>query len=348
MIGDYPIIEINGFHKKLNVLLAFQVEMSTVADLKSTCLKYFTKMDNSDMWKGKCGKILKKKQGTGWSNLTVHIRTQHENSTPKSNQGTLDFMHCRKSENIYGWIEWVCMDLKPFAFVENELTRKYSCLEKITITTLEKYMHLLTNEVEKVHARELPDKIALMIDGWIRGSTHFLGVVACYPSHDQDFETALLAFSPLLDETSQSSSEQFDFLMLTLLNFGKNIAENVIALVADNCETNKALADLCEVPLIGCSSHKLALAVKELLKPHETLLNKINMIMGKLKSPKMSAELRKLTPLRPIQQGATRFLSTMQMMERYLSIKDHLSKIPGLLELLLSPVEDNEVKEGWL
>ena len=67
--------------------------------------------------------------------------------------------------------------------------------------------------------------------------------------------------------------------------------------------------------------------------------------MGKLKSPNMSAELRKLTPLRPIQQGATRWLSTMQMLERYLSIKDHLSKIPGLLELLLSPVEDNEVKE---
>ena len=170
-------------------------------------------------------------------------------------------------------------------------------------------------------------------------------MVAGYPSHDQDFETALLDFSPLLDETSQSSSEQFDFLMLTLLNFGKTIAEKVIALIADNCETNKALADLCEVPLIGCSSHRLALAVKELLKPHETLLNKINMIMGKLNSPKMSAELRKLTPLRPIQQGATRWLSTMQMLERYLSIKDHLSKIPGLLELLVSPVEDNEVKE---
>ena len=130
-------------------------------------------------------------------------------------------MHCRKSENIYGWIEWVCMDLKPFAFVENELTRKYSCLEKSTITTLEKYMHLLTNKVEKVIARELPDKFVLIVDGWTSGSTHFLGVVACYPSHDQDFETALLAFSPLLDETSQSSSEQFDFLILTFLNFGK-------------------------------------------------------------------------------------------------------------------------------
>ena len=94
-----------------------------------------------------------------------YIRTQHENSTPKSNRGTLDSMHCRKSENIYGWIEWVCMGLKPFAFVENDLRRKYSCLEKITITTLENYMQLLTSKIEKVIARELPDKFSLMIDG---------------------------------------------------------------------------------------------------------------------------------------------------------------------------------------
>ena len=117
--------------------------------------------------------------------------------------------------------------------------------------------------------------------------------MASYLSHDQDSVTGQLAFSPLLDETSQSSSEQFNFVVLTLINFGKTIAENVIDLIADNCETNKALAVLCEVQLIGCSSHRVALAVKKLLKPHETLLNKINIIMRQLKSPKVSADLRK-------------------------------------------------------
>ena len=69
---------------------------------------------------------------------------------------------------------------------------------------------------------------------------------------------------------------------------------------------NKALAELCEVTLIGCSSHILEQAVEELLKPHKTLFNEVNMIMEKLKFPEMSAELRKLT-LRPVQQGATRW-----------------------------------------
>ena len=93
-----------------------------------------------------------------------------------SNQGNLDFMHCRKSENINGWIEWVCMDLKPFVFEENELTRKNSCLQKLAVTTLEKHMHLLT---KKDIARELPDIFALMIDAWTSERTHVLGVVAC-------------------------------------------------------------------------------------------------------------------------------------------------------------------------
>ena len=35
----------------------------------------------------------------------------------------------------------------------------------------------------------------------------------------------------------------------------------------------------------------------------------------------------------------------MQKLERYSSIKDHLSKMLGVLQLLLSPFEDNEVKQ---
>ena len=84
-------------------------------------------------------------------------------------------------------------------------------------------------------------------------------------------------------------------------NFGKNIADNVVALIADNCETNKALARLCEVPLIGCHSHRLALAVKEYLKPHDKLISKVNALMGKLRTPKIAAKLREHSPLRPIQ-----------------------------------------------
>ena len=87
-------------------------------DYKSLTKKYFTKLQ-SDVYKCHCGKLLKRKDGTGWSNLMQHIHTQHGNDkTSTSDQQVIRFMHCRKSEAVYGWLEWVCMELKPFSFVE--------------------------------------------------------------------------------------------------------------------------------------------------------------------------------------------------------------------------------------
>ena len=104
-----------------------------------------------------------------------HIRSQHGNdNTSISDQQTLRFMHCRKSETVYGWLEWVCMELKPFSFVESSLTRKYSSLDKISVHTLEKYMHLVSDRVEKEIAKELPDIFALVVDGWTEASSHFV------------------------------------------------------------------------------------------------------------------------------------------------------------------------------
>ena len=104
-------------------------------------------MEN-DIFKCKCGKILKQKKGTGWSNLMVHIRTQHE-TTPSGPQNTLDFMQCKKSQTIHDWIEWICMELRPFSFVESEYVKKNVKLEAISKNTLQKYMHLLTKKVEQ-------------------------------------------------------------------------------------------------------------------------------------------------------------------------------------------------------
>ena len=44
-------------------------------DYKALTKKYFTKLEN-DVYKCHCGKLLKRKDGTGWSNLMQHIRTR--------------------------------------------------------------------------------------------------------------------------------------------------------------------------------------------------------------------------------------------------------------------------------
>ena len=174
-------------------------------DYKALTKKYFTKLEN-DVYKCHCGKLLKRKDGTGWSNLMQHIRSQHGNdNTSISDQQTLRFMHCRKSETVYGWLEWVCMELKPFSFVESSLTRKYSSLDKISVHTLEKYMHLVSDRVEKEIAKELPDIFALIVDGWTEASSHFVGVMASYPGKHEGYETALLAPREMLVSKNSAS-----------------------------------------------------------------------------------------------------------------------------------------------
>ena len=140
----------------------------------------------------------------------------------------------------------------------------------------------------------------------------------------------------LFDETSQGSQEQCDFINYTLEQYGKSL-ENVVALIADNCETNKALSELCEVPMIGCYSHRLALAVRDYLKPNDHLICKINTMMGKLNYPKLAGQLRQYTSLKPLQFCPTRWLS--KMLERYLQIEEYV-KIDTLLSYMLSPQEN--------
>ena len=122
---------------------------------------------------------------------------------------TLGFM-----ETIHGWIEWIYMELKPFAFADSEYTRKYTKLEKISRHTLEKYLHLLSVNVEQEISNVLPEKIALMVDGWTCGSEHYFGVIAAYPSFQSDFNVVLLAFSTLFDETSQGSRSNVTSLII--------------------------------------------------------------------------------------------------------------------------------------
>ena len=119
-----------------------------------------------------------------------------------------------------------------------------------------------------------------MVDGWACGSEHYIGV---------------------LYETSQGSREQSG-------KYGKSL-ENVVALIADDSETYKALSELCEVPMIGCYSYRLALAVRDYLKPNDHLICKINTMMGKLKYPKLGWT----TP--PIHQLETTAILSNKMVE---------------------------------
>ena len=260
--------------------------MTTVKEL---CLKYFSVDDATKFtWKCQCGAVIIQKKNTGWTNLANHIKSQH-GEDPKSvptGQATISFAKSKrvtsKGSNIYCWLNWVCSSLKPFSFVDDVLTREYTKLEPISHNSLKKYMELVTKEVEKRIQSALPEKLALAIDGWTKNSTHFVGVFAIYPAaNTQGYDSALLAFSPLFSETSFTANDHYQFLEWVLSVYGKTMSD-VIAIIGDNAEVNKALSNLCEKPLIGCASHRFNLAVSLFLKEHTEIIAKISDIMIKL------------------------------------------------------------------
>ena len=50
---------------------------------KTICLQFYTKDPESGKWKCQRGKLLSKMDGTGWSNLYSHLKTQHSEALKK-------------------------------------------------------------------------------------------------------------------------------------------------------------------------------------------------------------------------------------------------------------------------
>ena len=98
---------------------------------------------------------------------------------------------------------------------------------------------------------------------------------------------------------------------------------DVAYFVADNCSTNQKLARICGIPMIGCNSHKLNLAVMRWLgtlkaadniqdlDPEQLkrrlLLEKLTKLMSKLKTIKGKAKLSEFTDYVAIKANETRW-----------------------------------------
>lgn len=89
--------------------------------------------------------------------------------------------------------------------------------------------------------------------------------------------------------------------------------ESVVALIGDNCNTNKALANRIEKQLIGCASRRYNVV--------DNHIETVNEIMKKLKTLNAAAKLRKRTPLRARTRNETRWSSTFEMLLRYRKLK---------------------------
>ena len=75
----------------------------------------------------------------------------------------------------------------------------------------------------------------------------------------------LLGFSPMLEDDFNFTSESHKNLIIHVLSVFDKTLDNVLCFVGDNCSTNTHLADICELPLVGCASHRFNLEVQAFL-----------------------------------------------------------------------------------
>ena len=248
---------------------------------------------------------------------------------------------------MYYWIQQVVLENLPFSFVDKEVNRSNSCLKPICSQSLKDAITVITKKIEEHISKILPNKFALIFDGWSSGDSHYVGVFVTFMEKNVR-KQFLIAMSPMEDETTQSAAEHKEFLTKTLRLYGKSL-DNVCALIGDNCSTNKALATSCNVPLIGCFSHILNLAVKNVLLADEEIkeiIEKVAELMRVLKTTKGAAHLRNITDLKAVKKNDTRWTSSYDMLARYIRLLPSLLQIEEetVIQKLPAQVENLAIK----
>ncbi len=225
---------------------------------------FFTR-DETDLTKRacRCGKRRTVK-GTGYSNFLSHVQANHDEALPeflrtdgstesssslrKSNLGK-NLFFTNKIVQLHGIIDFVVAGLFLFLIVSNSKVIRHLKYDRIDVKALKKYLKLVTEIVERKIAKSLPNQMALAFDEWSAESDHYVSVFAIYESESQKgFDTVLLAFSTFEKGESQSAESHIDLLDFVLDIFRKDIS-NVVALIADNCSTNRLIASNCGNPL---------------------------------------------------------------------------------------------------
>lgn len=284
--------------------------------------------------------VVKRHKAGGWTPLATHAR-KHDGWQEKMavvvGVGPMDGHISRKVSaeawNAYHWIDWVVMGDHPFSFVENVLTNKYTSLSPISRPSLMKYLHALDLEVSEIIKSTIPATFGLVVDGWTCAREHYFASFAVWTNNVGHPQRVLLCCG--VQDEDEDSTMDFtaeslgDYLYDELQLMGRDFSA-LEFIAGDNTATNPKIARLITnlvghpVPLIGCASHKLNLAVELFIDDgYKDVVEKIAVVCAKLRQLKNASKLRKkglpCALLRSIKWG-----STKDMTGRYLEIHDAL------------------------
>lgn len=296
----------------------------------------------------------------GFSNCYRHLERCIGHDFVEQYMKTLVAGKCQQSIQQYinadvvqrfAWIKYIVLTNKPLTDADNPLIRDFGKAHgTVSSKTLRKNILSLYEVLQNTIEKKLPDHFALVFDGWTSGTTHFTAIIACFiagPPEKEEFQEIILAIRPFFDERYLDSNQVVDLLTRTVRSYGKDMNENVVAIVGDNASVNKAAARKLGKPLIGCYSHRLNLAVNHWMKQQPgftAAATKVQELIKHTKTLKIAAQLRILTDLAPVQRNQTRWMSDYFMLKRYLRLLPELESIQSL-RLYTLKSSDNYILE---
>ena len=322
-----------------------------------------------------------RKTSNGWTNLVNHLNTcvgpnykdqlsKHLRLQGKAvkKQASIDnfIVSNEKERRAHQIIQWIACRNMPLSEIDNPLTRSILGPDPFCSRTIRKWTVATAKETEGNIAKTLQAAgvITLLMDGWTSDgtSTHYIAMFAGFVNQHGEYDEVLLGIQPTLDEDDLGAASHIELFDSTLELCGLT-KDNVACFIADNCATNRAIFSQWDVPMIGCASHRLNLAVKHWIKEqhqvdgrgHKThlsdALESLSTLMSKACNLKAAAKLRELThdahgkELSAKKDQETRWTSVMFMVHRYLRIRTQLKAVDALDDFQLSKAQHKIIEE---
>lgn len=278
--------------------------------------KFYTSLSEGNWKCNCCSKSYKQASGSGWSNLETHLLKCVPDADTKwkafLQEGSLQASFFgEKVNNFCKVTNFFLRCNMPFSTLDLQEFKGLYPKEFMCSKTYKKYLELVADELRMVIKKELPDKFVLVFDGW-KGTNddHFVGIFACYSTKETGPCAVLLSLSEMIGEGFTAETHK-NHILSVLAAYGKSI-DNVLCVVGDNCNTNKALAVQLNVPLLGCYSHRLNLHVKKMIADKADLVKKVEDLMIALRTSTMLQKLEKYTELKPIRMNVKDGLLVMK------------------------------------
>ena len=285
------------------------------------------------------------KSGYTWG--TQHLAGKHRNEIAEAEAedgGSALMLQqnkilSQKAIDTYEWIDWIVSDNHELTFCEKPRVRRHikGNLSNISVKTLKVRMERVVLQMQLEFSKSLPIQFGISFDGWSEFGIHYLAVFAVGPDVHPGGKV-LLGFSPFENAGDLSAKEHLDYLISQLGLYERKISD-VLFLVGDNCAVNCKLSNDMKIPLLGCNSHRLNLAVQRYLGlshndgdaadkrsdeqvQRRLLLDKLSLLMSKLKTIKGKAKLSEYTDFVALKANATRWSGNYRMVKRFIEFKD--------------------------